>query len=191
MQQTLSGNRSGTIECSMCGISCLSSVPLLFILYQIALGIGTSQSVKAICLLFSSAVLCSSLFQSVTCPVWSSSFCWYHYSVTLGWLHGGGCWIRRTSGVRGEYCSMKQSFQCRRFDDLNREGKYRLSQFCRKIYIYFFYNNWAISPAVRVQTMELTWQWRDGGAICFPLTCARDFPRNFNGNGCEKRSMLL
>ena len=40
---------------------------------------------------------------------------------------------------------MKQSFKCRRFDDLNREGKYRLSQFCREIYIYIYiyilYNN--------------------------------------------------
>ena len=49
---------------------------------------------------------------------------------------------------------MKQSFKCRRFDDLNREGKYRLSQFCSDL-------------------------------------LARDFPRNFNGNGREKRSMLL
>ena len=29
------------------------------------------------------------------------------------------------------------------------------------------------------------WKWRDGGAICFSPRYTHDFPRNFNGNGCQ------
>ena len=88
------------------------------------------------------------VFQGVAHAFWSGLFCWYHHSVTLGWLHGGGSGIWRESCLGGEWRHSKllnsvlltqNFFERSRFPEFNTVEPV-LSGQSRKLKITFFNN---------------------------------------------------
>ena len=54
--------------------------------------------------------------------------------------------------------------------------------------IHFTITEWFLVRWLMESVVWLTyrpWKWCDGGKISFSLSCARNFSRNFKGNGCQ------